>query len=110
MNKITPILIILFLFCSILGVNGIVSDYSDVESFEMDLNEGEDVSGKIVTFVVNKFVPNSVFGYNLQAGEHLNFCSLDHPGKIEVGDKLTVRVTSVKSFLGSFIIYYEKVK
>ena len=82
------------------------SDYPNVEDFEAALNAGEDLTGKTVTFTVTTFVPNSAFGYNLQTGEHLNFCSTTHPGVGE-GDTVTVKVTEVQSVLGSYIIYYE---
>jgi len=82
------------------------SDYPNIEDFEAALNAGEDLIGKTVTFTVTTFVPNSAFGYNLQTGEHLNFCSITHPGVGE-GDTITVKVTQVQSVLGSFIIYYE---
>jgi len=81
-------------------------DYKNAESFESALNAGEDLTGKTVTFTVNDFRPNSAFGYNLIAGEHLNFCSPDNP-KAKEGDTVTVKVKSVKSVIGSYIIYYE---
>ena len=84
------------------------ADYPNVEDFESALNAGEDLAGKTVTFTVKAFAPNSAFGYNLQAGEHLNFCSSTHPGFGE-GDTLTVKVTEVQSMMGSFIIHYEMV-
>lgn len=85
---------------------GVNADYKDAEGFESALNSGEELSGKTVTFTVNKIAPNSAFGYNLQAGEHLNFCSPSNPD-VKEGDTLTVKVESVKSVLGSYIVYYE---
>lgn len=84
----------------------IAVDYPDVAEFELDLNNGKDLTGKTVTFEVIEFVPDSAFGYNLQAGEHLNFCSPKHPG-VNEGDIITVKVTSISSMLGSYIISYE---
>jgi len=81
-------------------------DYDNVVSFESDLNNGEDLTGKIVIITVDAFVPNSAFGYNIQNGEHLNWCSQNNP-KVQVGEKLTVKVTEIRSLLGSYIIYYE---
>lgn len=84
-------------------------DFTNAKDFESALNAGDNLTGKTVTFTVNKLVPNSAFGYNLQTGEHLNFCSSKNPG-VKEGDSITVKVTDVSSILGSYIIYYEKVK
>ncbi len=82
------------------------ADYTEVE-FEQALNNGEDLRGKTVAIEVYDLVPNSMFGYNIQAGEHLNFVSNNNPG-VEPGDKLVVKVLDVKSFLGTYIIKYVK--
>ena len=50
-------------------------DYTNITDFEAALNNGDDLTGKSVTFEVKEFVPDSAFGYNMQAGEYLNFCS-----------------------------------
>lgn len=84
----------------------VAPDYPDAASFEAALNEGSDTTGKTVQFTVLEFVPNSTFGYNMQAGDHLNFCSTDSP-KVKAGDTVTVEVTEVSSFLGSYIISYK---
>ncbi len=84
-------------------------DYKNAEEFEAALNSGVDGVGKIVTFTVTDFKPDSAFGFNLMTGEHLNFCSVSHP-KTEIGEDVTVRVTGIQSFLGSYIITYEKLK
>ncbi|MBR1813832.1 MAG: hypothetical protein IJ773_08435 [Lachnospiraceae bacterium] len=81
-------------------------DYTDVTAFETALRAGEDLTGKVVMFTVMDFKPDSAFGYNLMTGEHLNFCSSRNPGA-KIGDTLTVKVTDVRSLLGSFIISYE---
>ena len=88
------------------GSSEVTPDYPDAASFEQDLNAGEDLTGKTVTFTVKKFAPDSAFGYNLQTGEHLNFVSSSHPG-VDVGDTVTVEVTQIESFMGSWIITYE---
>ena len=77
--------------------------------FEKALNDGEDITGKTVVLTVKDLVPNSAFGYNIQAGEHLNFCSPDNPN-VKAGDTITVKVVEVTSMLGSYIINYEMVK
>lgn len=88
------------------GSKSITPDYTDAASFEAALNDGMDVVGKTVQFKVDSFVPNSAFGYNLMAGEHLNFCSTSNP-KVADGDTVIVEVTDVESLLGSFIISYK---
>jgi len=82
-------------------------DYANAEDFEAALNAGDDLTGKTVTFTVNELVPDSAFGYNLQTGEHLNFCSANNPG-VKKGESITVKVTEITSMLGSYIISYEK--
>lgn len=82
-------------------------DYEDAATFEAALNAGENLAGKVVRFKVNKLVPDSAFGYNLQAGENLNFCSATNPG-VNVGDTVTVAIKEVTSMLGSYIITYDK--
>lgn len=86
-----------------------IPDYADVSEFETDLNAGQDMIGKTVTITVDKLVPDSAFGYNIQTGEHLNFCSADNP-KVSAGDVLTVRVDDVAVFLQSYIIGYTVIK
>lgn len=81
-------------------------DYADAASFEAALNAGLDLTGKTVQFTVSAYVPNSAFGYNMQAGEHLNFCSSSNP-KVSAGDTVTVEVTEVSNVMGSYIIYYK---
>ncbi len=84
-------------------------DYNNETELEKALNSGEDVVGKIVSIKVEELVPNSTFGYNIQTGEHLNFCSSKNPN-VEVGDIITVKIVDVSSMLGSYIIGYEKLK
>lgn len=86
------------------SISGI--DYLDAASFEADLNAGADLTGKVVQFTVDKLAPNSAFGYNMQSGEHLNFCSDANPD-VSVGETVTVEVTEVKNTLGSYIIRYK---
>ena len=83
-------------------------DYADAESFESALNSGENLEGKIVQFVAGELHPNSAFGYNVWAGEHLNFVSSRNPD-IKEGDTVVVKATTIENVLGSWIIQYEKV-
>ncbi len=86
-----------------------VVDFADAASFEAALNNGDDLTGKTVSFVVREIVPDSAFGYNLITGEHLNFCASKNPG-VKVGDTVTVKVTEIQSVLGSYVISYEILK
>ena len=85
-----------------------VIDYESVSDFEAALNAGEDLTGKVVKIEVLELIPDSAFGYNMTAGEHLNFCSTSNPG-VKAGDTVIVQVKEVQSMLGSWIISYEKV-
>ena len=86
----------------------VVIDYGDAESFEAALNEGKNLEGKVVRFTAREIHPNSAIGFNVWAGEHLNFVSSRNPD-IEVNDTVTVRTTTIESISGSWIINYEKV-
>lgn len=99
-----------FLCCTLTSCGGKTEvDFANAEAFETALNAGDDLTGKTVTFTVSNLEPDSAFGYNLQTGEHLNFCSSNNPG-VKEGESVTVKVTEVTSILGSYIISYEKVK
>jgi len=108
MKRIYVILVSVLLVMTLVACGGqkITVDFENEVDFEVALNAGEDVTGKVVTFTVKELVPNSAFGYNLQAGEHLNFCSEKNPGA-KAGEVVTARVTEVSSMLGSYIITYE---
>ena len=86
----------------------VMIDYGDAESFEAALNEGKNLENKVVRFVVGEFHPDSKLGYNVLAGEHLNFVSSRNPD-IQEGDTVTVRTTTVENMMGSWVINYEKV-
>ncbi len=104
------LVLLLVLSFSACGQKTTVSaDYNDAASFETDLNNGDDLVGKIVKFECREFEPSSTFGYNIIAGEHLNFCSSENPN-VKKGDVVTVKVTKIESFLGSWIISYEMVE
>ena len=110
MKRVIPILCVILLLSSLVGCGSkaVDPDYENAATFEAALNAGEDLTGKTVRFTVNEFVPNSTFGYNMQAGEHLNFCSSSNP-KAAAGDTVTVKVTEVTSMLGSWLISYKMV-
>lgn len=87
----------------------VVLDYGDAESLEAALNSGKDVVGKVVRFVAVDYIPDSVKGCNIWAGEHLNFVSDSDPG-VRANDTVTVRVTDVERFgENSWIMQYEMV-
>lgn len=83
-------------------------DFENEKDFEAALNADFDVIRKVVTFTVDKIAPDSAFGFNLQTGEHLNFCS-EEPQDVNEGDTVTVRVIEVDTFLVSYIISYEMI-
>lgn len=85
-----------------------IIDYGDAESFEADLNEGKNLEGKIVRFVAGELHPKSAYGYNIWAGEHLNFVSSRNPD-VQENDTVTVRTSTIENIMGSWIISYEKV-
>lgn len=86
----------------------VVIDYGDAESFEAALNEGKNLENKVVRFVAGEFHPDSKLGYNVWAGEHLNFVSSRNPD-LQEGDIVTVRTTTIENVIGSWVINYEKV-
>jgi predicted RNA-binding protein with TRAM domain len=85
---------------------GMTPDYT-TEELEAALNNGDDVTGKTVEVEVEKFEPASAFGYNMQAGEHLNFVSSDNPG-VKDGDTIVVEIEKAASMMGSWMITYKK--
>lgn len=108
-RRITALLAVL-LICTLsaCGQSQIPLDYGDETAFEADLNAGKNLVGKTVSFVAAELHPQSLYGYDIWAGEHLNFISSKNPD-IEVGQTVTVKVTAVESVIGSWFIGYEKV-
>lgn len=85
-----------------------IINYADAESFESALNNGENLEGKIVQFVADELNPDSALGYNIWAGEHLNFIFSENP-KVKEGNTVIIKVTKVDKFDDiSWIIYCEK--
>jgi predicted RNA-binding protein with TRAM domain len=103
------ILLILFALCSCSTKQSVTLDYANAQDFEAALNNGDDLTGKTVSVTISEVIPDSAFGYNLTAGEHLNFCSTENPN-VKAGETITVKVTKVESMLGSYIISYEMIK
>lgn len=114
MKRIKSIIGVLCLAFALLTACGdsssstVVIDYGDDISFEEALNNGENLEGKIVQFKALELHPQSARGYNIWAGEHLNFISSRNPD-VKEGDVLTVKATTIESSLGSWFITYEKV-
>ena len=109
MKKVLSVCLILFMLLLLTGCNGKqYIDYGDAESFEAALNSGENLEGKIVCFKAIELHPDSLWGYNVWSGEHLNFVSSKNPN-IKEGDVVTVKCKSIDNVLGSWIISYEKV-
>ncbi|ADU21865.1 hypothetical protein [Ruminococcus albus] len=84
-------------------------DYGDEEAFEAALNSGDDLNGKTVSIIAQELHPESIYGYNIWAGIHLNFVSPDDPN-VQVGDVLTVRITNAELVDQSWIIRYDMVE
>lgn len=104
-----------FLFLTIVIISSIACstdavsiDYADAEAFEDALNAGENLEGKVVQFVAKELHPDSAFGYNIWAGEHLNFIASGNPD-VEAGDSIVVKAVTIEGFLGSWVIKCEKI-
>ncbi len=80
-------------------------DFENEVDFEAALNRGEMMIGKVVCFKVRSVQPNSVVGFNLWAGEHLNFVS-SRPVEVKEGDILVVKISDVRSALRSWLLSY----
>ena len=78
------------------GNSNVEVDYADAASFESALNSGENLEGKVVTFVAQELQPQSAYGYDIYSGEHLNFVSSRHPD-VKAGDVVTVKATEISS-------------
>ena len=110
-KKVVGFVLVLVLAMSLCGCGGgskVAIDYGDAESFEAALNAGENLEGKVVRFTALELHPDSAAGYNVWAGEHLNFISSRNPD-IKAGDTVVVRAGEITSSLGSWFIKYEKV-
>ena len=110
MNRIKTLIIIGMLILAVTGCGSasVELDYGDAESFEAALNAGENLEGKTVRFLAGELHPDSAMGYNVWAGEHLNFISARNPD-IKTGDNVDVKATEITSSLGSWFIKYEKI-
>ena len=108
LRSIASVLIIAMLMLTGCGSSSTVLDYGDAESFEAALNAGENLEGKTVRFYASELHPDSAMGYNVWAGEHLNFISSRNPD-IKEGDTVDVKATEITSSMGSWFIKYEKI-
>ena len=106
--RIVNYIFVLVFALAVCGCGKVSIDYGDAESFEAALNAGENLEGKVVRFTALELHPDSAAGYNVWAGEHLNFISSRNPD-IKVGDIVVVRADEITSLLGSWFIKYEKV-
>lgn len=110
-KKVLSLVVVLAMVLGLTACGGasVTPDYANAESFEAALNNGENLEGKVVTFEVENLEPQSAMGYDIWAGEHLNFVSNSNPN-VKAGDTVTVKVKKVESMLGSWFITYDKVK
>ena len=103
--KITVLVIAMFCFTFVVTACGQKKADYTAKTAESALNAGKDIEGKTVKFKVEKLEPNSAFGYNMEAGKHLNFVSNDNP-KVKQGDTVFLKVKKVTSTMGSYVISY----
>ena len=79
-------------------------NYSNETDFEADLVNGNGMNGAVVTFLALKVLPETPLGFNIHAGEHLNFYS-SKSADVRKGDLVTVRITKTKRDIGgSFLL------
>lgn len=108
------LLLLLFSICIVFSLSACSNtessdhaDYTSAESFESALNNGDNVIGKTVKFHADSLHPESLYGYNIWAGEHLNFISSEDPG-IKRGETVVVTVTDTSQLDNdSWLIYYD---
>ncbi len=81
-------------------------DYENEVVFEKALNDGIDVTGKTVKFTADELHPDSLVGYNIWSGEHLNFVSESDPG-IKQGQVVTAKILKYTTEMGSWYLSYE---
>ena len=109
MKRLMRMTLVLLAVCSLvlLSACGPKVDYRSAEAVEKALNAGEKLDGKIGRVKVNK-VTDSGLGYVAEAGEHLNFYSVNDP-MIKDGSTITVRIDTATNLLGVWMITYTKV-
>lgn len=81
-----------------------IRDYESEMEFETALNNGTNINGSTVVAKATTIAPDSKFGFNVQAGEHLNFIVPEN-SEIQVDGYYKFKVNSTQSFLGSWILY-----
>lgn len=106
-KRVLCFLIVLAMSTALTACGGPSADYPDAASFEAALNRGENLEGKTVQFTAGEVIPNSALGYNVQAGENLNFISSTNPD-IKKGDIVVAKANTIVSLLGIWLIRYEK--
>lgn len=82
-------------------------DYYNAADFEADLEAGKNLEGKTALMICDELHPQSVYGYNIWAGKHINLVSSRNPN-VEAGEEILIKATEINSNLGSWIIKYEK--
>ena len=82
-------------------------DYYSAETFESDLNAGKNLEGKKVLILCKELHPDSVLGYNIYAGKHINLVSKKNPG-IKEGEEVLIETKKITKILGeSWKVEYE---
>lgn len=105
---IAMVSIFMFFILLLGGCKARRADYT-VSQAESALKAGKSIDNKTIDVTPEtKVLPNTPFGYNIEAGHHLNFVSGENP-HVKVGQTIRVKVTKVQSYFGSYLINYEKV-
>ncbi|MBR5677759.1 MAG: hypothetical protein IKX20_06450 [Paludibacteraceae bacterium] len=85
-----------------------IMQFDSAEEFESALRDGYDLKNTQVTFQVEEIKSKTLLGYNVWAGEHLNFYPSEKPQELNCGDYVTVKVKKIKNFLfGSYRVFCE---
>lgn len=79
--------------------------YTDTD-FEKLLNSGKNMTGETVKLKVLDYKPDTRYGNNMWAGEHLNFIS-ENERHVRTGDTLIVTITDAVKSHGSWFMTYE---
>ena len=103
------IIVLMGLLCACGGPEA--KKFASAEEYEAALNEEDadidSLGNAIVTFEVLSVHPGEDGGYNVWAGEHLNFIFEKNPHVVD-GDTITVKVSQVNNYNGSWFMKSKK--
>ena len=82
-------------------------NYYNAEALESDLNAGKKCEGKVALIICKELHPDSILGYNIYAGEHINLVSDKDPG-IKEGAEVLIKTKKISKILDkSWKVEYE---